>query len=149
MAAKPYRVRPEKILSRLQDNTDDIIDDAMDVVGNQVKDELRDNMTAEGLYATGEMAASWEYDESAGIIGNTDDGMYGVEFGTPRGVLVPLEELEKWAIAKLDVNERDARAVARAVHIKIKNEGIPQTRYVFRTLDRMVKDGWIAWINSD
>ena len=125
---------------------DELVDNITDDVGNHVKRVLQAAMEIEGKYATGKMHDSWEYDPEAKVVGNTDKGILGVEFGTLPGHTVPIEQLEKWARHKLKVGKLVAESIARKVQGKIYREGIPETRIVYRTLDFAVnEEKWLAW----
>ena len=127
---------------------DRMLKNIVDDTGKYLLFKLKTVMTNMGKYATGEMHDSWEYDPEIQVVGNTDEGMLGVEFGTPPGHVVPVEELEKWAVHKLKFGKPAAAVIARRIQKKIEKDGIPETRLTFLTIEDAVAEGWLAWSNT-
>ena len=111
----------------------DIIKDVANKLIIELKNELRD----QDKIVSGAMAESLYYYPDDKVVGSEREGIDNVEYGRHEGYHVPLVPLKNWAMKKFGVDEGQAWGIAKDVEKKIYDEGIPMSRFMKITLERI------------
>ena len=107
-------------------------------IGKEIIVNLQKELVNQDKIVSGRLADSFEYDKPDKVVGSTDEGAADVEYGMPGGTLVPVEALKEWAKVKFALSDKEATSMAFAVQKGIHKNGIPMSRFVKVTLERMV-----------
>ena len=121
-----------------------MVDDDIDIARKLIVDHiavrlviaLKQELKSMDKVVTGDTAESIQYYPELKAVASELKHVLDIEYGMPPRTLVSVGVLQRWAMNKFGYDEIKAREVAYAVHKKIYDQGIEESRYIKATVEK-------------
>jgi len=111
-----------------------------DLMGRRLAEKLKEAVNNKGISATGKLANSFEYDESAGVVTFLAYGQV-IDGGRKAGKFPPIQPIEDWVRARgIRANDKTPKQLAFAIATNIKKRGIKPQPFIQPTISQVEQE---------